>query len=269
MQLYSKIYQESNNNQWVVFLHGAGGSSSIWFRQLKTFLPHFNLLTLDLRGHGKSCNAQTPDPYTFDLVMYDIIEVLDIHHINKAHFVGISLGSLLANLLAIRYPDRVHSLVLGGSITRVNYKSRVLLAMGNLTKRLIPYMWLYKIFATVILPKRNHTESRKLFIKEAERMDQKQFIKWFALTNELPQILKKIRQTLIPQPTLFIQGKEDHMFLEDLLTAPSSQKKSVEIIPNCGHVVNIENPTLFNQIALSFLQKAANTLAVHHPKFGS
>ena len=100
-------------------------------------------------------------------------------------------------------------------------------------------------------------------------MDQKQFIKWFALTNDLPKILKKVSQTLIPQPTLFIQGKEDHMFLKDLLAAPNSQQKTVEIIANCGHVVNIEKPALFNRLALSFLKKAADTLIVQAAQFGT
>lgn len=261
MQLFSKVYQQAASDQWVVFLHGAGGSSGIWFRQLKDFLPHFNLLTLDLRGHGKSLNVRNDRPYDFNLIIDDIIKVLDSHQIKKAHFVGISLGSLLGNLVAIKFPERVHSLVLGGAISRINYKARVLLSIGNYLKKVMPYMWLYQIFAAVILPKRNHAESRVLFIKEAQKMDQKQFIKWFALTVELPQVLRKVRNTPIHQPTLFIQGKEDHMFLRDLLEAPNSQQKIIEVIPNCGHVVNIEKPELFNVLAVGFIRKVISQSA--------
>ena len=48
------IYENSNSKQWVTFVHGAGGSSSIWFKQIRDFQKHFNVLLLDLRGHGNS-----------------------------------------------------------------------------------------------------------------------------------------------------------------------------------------------------------------------
>jgi pimeloyl-ACP methyl ester carboxylesterase len=51
-QLYP--IKNSSNTQWVTFVHGAGGSSSIWFKQIRDFQKHYNVLLLDLRGHGKS-----------------------------------------------------------------------------------------------------------------------------------------------------------------------------------------------------------------------
>ena len=54
--LYYKKYELSPEKDWVVFVHGAGGSSSIWYRQIRAFRQHFNVLLLDLRGHGNSKN---------------------------------------------------------------------------------------------------------------------------------------------------------------------------------------------------------------------
>ena len=48
------IYQNESSTEWVTFVHGAGGSSSIWFKQIREFQKHFNVLLLDLRGHGQS-----------------------------------------------------------------------------------------------------------------------------------------------------------------------------------------------------------------------
>jgi pimeloyl-ACP methyl ester carboxylesterase len=48
------IYKQHDDLDWVTFIHGAGGSSSIWYKQLRDFKRHFNVLLIDLRGHGKS-----------------------------------------------------------------------------------------------------------------------------------------------------------------------------------------------------------------------
>ena len=52
--LYHKTFKHKKSETWVVFVHGAGGSNVVWFRQLREFKKHFNVLLVDLRGHGKS-----------------------------------------------------------------------------------------------------------------------------------------------------------------------------------------------------------------------
>ena len=102
--LFHKTFLHPSSNQWVVFVHGAGGSSSIWFKQVKEYKRHFNLLLIDLRGHGKS-NQLFKDlianRYTFKAVTLDILKVLDHLKIRSAHFVGMSLGTIIVrNMLS-------------------------------------------------------------------------------------------------------------------------------------------------------------------------
>ena len=52
--LHYSTYTNSKSKPWVTFVHGAGGSSSIWFKQIREFSKHFNVLMVDLRGHGKT-----------------------------------------------------------------------------------------------------------------------------------------------------------------------------------------------------------------------
>ncbi|WP_144277153.1 alpha/beta fold hydrolase, partial [Chlorobium sp. KB01] len=95
--LHYKTYElDDPEAPWVVFVHGAGGSSSIWFLQIKEFIRHFNVLLVDLRGHGKSKGMalhKEDRHYDFEDITRDIIEVLDSLNIRKAHFIGISLGT--------------------------------------------------------------------------------------------------------------------------------------------------------------------------------
>ena len=82
-------YRHNTADTWVTFVHGAGGSSSVWFKQLRAFKQHFNVLLLDLRGHGESkpdFDDTIIDAYTFNSLTNDIIEVIDYERIEKSHF---------------------------------------------------------------------------------------------------------------------------------------------------------------------------------------
>lgn len=253
------IYRNKESQQWVTFIHGAGGSSTIWFKQIKAFSRFFNLLLIDLRGHGKSKHHMldlTNSIYTFDAIAADIIEVLDHEKIKSSHFMGISLGTILIRTIAEKSPERVNSMIMGGAILKFNFKSRLLMRFGNATKSILPYMWLYKILAFIIMPKRNHKESRLLFIREAKKLYQKEFIRWFKLTSEVIPLLKVFRQKQIKVPTLYVMGEQDYMFLPAVRkVVEQHQRSQLQVIPNCGHVVNVEHPQQFNQLCLHFLQR--------------
>ena len=253
------IYRNKQSQQWVTFIHGAGGSSTIWFKQIKAFSRFFNLLLIDLRGHGKSKHHMldlTNSIYTFDAIAADIMEVLDHEKIKSSHFMGISLGTILIRTIAEKSPERVNSMIMGGAILKFNFKSRLLMRFGNATKSILPYMWLYKILAFIIMPKRNHKESRLLFIREAKKLYQKEFIRWFKLTSEVIPLLKVFRQKQIKVPTLYVMGEQDYMFLPAVRkVVEQHQRSQLQVIPNCGHVVNVEHPQQFNQLCLRFLQR--------------
>lgn len=257
--LYYKTYRHPSSKEWIVLIHGAGGSSSIWFKQVREFKKEFNLLLIDLRGHGKSAGSLRniwKERYTFEAVTKDIIEVLEHLKIPPAHLMGVSLGTILARQLAEMEPQRVKSLVLAGAVTRLNFTSRLLVVLGNTFKSIIPYMWLYKLFAWIIMPRRHHAESRNLFIREAKRLCQKEFIRWFKLTKDINPILKCFKERDLAIPTLYIMGEEDLMFLESVKKIVKEHKLSIlNIVKACGHVVNVEQPETFNELSLQFLKE--------------
>lgn len=243
---------------WVVFLHGAGGSSTIWYKQIRAFKESHHVLLIDLRGHGLSKIPWNPNElkrYSFDLLAKDVVEVLDEVKVQQAHFVGISLGCILIRQLAEQYPGRVSSMILGGAILKMNIRSRLLMWLGNISKNVLPYMLLYRFFAWIILPRKNHKESRILFIREAKKVQQKEFLRWYKLTANLTGVLKLFRSKDLGIPTLYLMGEEDHLFLaavqDTVARHPSAQ---LVVFAQCGHVVNVQQPDRFNQESLAFLQ---------------
>lgn len=248
-----------DSTTWVTFVHGAGGSSAIWYKQVREFKEHFNILLLDLRGHGKSkpgLKDAFDDKYTFDYITEDIVEVIDHLKIKKSHFIGISLGTVLIRNLAEKHPNRVASMVMGGAIIRLDLRFRILVAFGSVFKSLVPYIWLYRLFTFAIMPDRNHKESRLLFVREAKRMYQKEFIRWYKMGSQISPLLRMFNAADIKIPTLYVMGGEDYLFL-------SSVKKMVQkhttssllTIEHCGHVVNVEQPRLFNNFVIGYVNE--------------
>ena len=137
---------------------------------------------------------------------------------------------------------------------KMNVKGQVLMRFGNLFKSVLPYMVLYKFFAFIIMPKRNHKKSRDIFVNEAKKLEQKEFKKWFALVAEVNPLLRFFRLNEIKTPTLYIMGEQDYMFLPSIRKIVEKHASAtLEVIPDCGHVVNIEQPSVFNQKVIQFL----------------
>ena len=257
LKTYKYINKNNSKVDWVVFVHGAGGSSSIWYKQIRYFRQYFNVLLMDLRGHGNSqfkIKDSLVDKYTFDMISQDIVEVLDKHKIPKAHFVGISLGTILIRNIAEAHPERVKSMILGGAIMKMDFRSRFLMRLGNITKSMVPYILLYKLFSFIIMPRKNHKKSRLLFVNEAKKLCQKEFIRWFRLTADINPLLKLFRQKQINIPSFYIMGEQDHLFLPTIKKITEAHKTArLSIIKNCGHVVNVEQATVFNERAKDFI----------------
>lgn len=257
--IYHKQYLLHTDAPWVIFIHGAGGSSSIWYQQIRTFRQSFNLLLVDLRGHGKSAQIirkYITEKYTFEDISEDIIEVMDHLKIKSANFVGMSLGTILIRTLAEKHPHRISTMVLGGAITRLNIQSQVLVSLGNAVKKFIPFMWLYKLLAFVIMPKKRHKKSRLLFIRDAKKIYKKEIQRWYKLLNDLNPVLRYFDEKKVDIPTLYLMGDEDYMFLGPVEKIVKEHRSAtLQIVTNSGHVCNVDQPEKFNHYAIGFISK--------------
>lgn len=257
MPLYHKKFINPASKEWVVFIHGAGGSSSIWFRQIRHFKRFFNVLLVDLRGHGNSADVDLgPIDYSFENISKEVIEVLDHLNIEKAHFVGISLGTILIQTIADLEPNRVKSMILGGAILRLDFRSQFLVGMGNVFKKVVPYMWLYRLFAWVIMPRRRHRKSRLMFVNDAKKLCQSEFLRWYSLTFKVNSLVRYLKQNDNGIPTIYLMGSEDHMFLPPVRAVVEKEKNALlSIIKDSGHVCNVDQAKIFNELATAFIQK--------------
>ncbi len=254
--LYHKIFKHKTSGAWVVFVHGAGGSNVVWYRQLRDFKKHFNVLLVDLRGHGKSkVHYSQEELYGFEEIALDVVKTMDHHRIEKAHFVGISLGCIVIRNIDKLAPGRAASIILGGAVVQFNKKINVLVTMAKLLNSILPYMWLYKLNAWILIPSKKHTQSRKLFIQEAMRLGDKEFRKWLCMSDEIRHSLKEFIVKEASAPVLYLMGERDHMFLpmvSDLVKKHFNSR--LEVISDSGHVCNLDQPDVFNQRSIQFIK---------------
>lgn len=254
--LYYKIYGNEENEP-VILIHGIGGNHRIFYKQLKEYSKYFQVIAIDLLGHGKSPGIDRNKKPTFEENVDKVVELMDHLQIEKAHFVGVSLGSIIIHQLLKSNSERVKSATFAGGITTVNIVPKTILLLGFAIRKNIPYMWLYTFFAHILMPKKNHEQSRIVFIKEAKTLGQFHFTYWLKILRYCDQIYNQIEENIVPK--LYISGSEDHMFYHTLKKDIQKDAYStISVIENCGHVCNIERSDIFNEQSINFIQKHSN-----------
>ena len=113
-------FQEQGAGPTIVLVHGSGLSRAIWrgLGYTKALQERFHVVTLDLRGHGRSDKPQHEDAYSMDLLVGDVVAVLDAAGAQAAHYVGYSAGSRVGFSLLASSPDRVKTFTAAGGTYR-------------------------------------------------------------------------------------------------------------------------------------------------------
>jgi pimeloyl-ACP methyl ester carboxylesterase len=110
----------------VLMIQGLGMNARAWALQRGAFGRHHRCIAIDNRGTGHS--DAPPGPYDLLRMAQDAVEVLDAEDVPSAHVVGASMGGVIAQILGVVYPDRVHSLTLACTACRHHEWRRELLA---------------------------------------------------------------------------------------------------------------------------------------------
>ena len=109
-------YHVEGDGSPLVLQHGLTSDIQRWYMHgyVEDLSQNYKLVIVDARGHGKSDKPHTSDKYDGESMASDVISVLDQEEINKAHYVGYSMGGSIGFFLAKLFADRFHSLIIGG-----------------------------------------------------------------------------------------------------------------------------------------------------------
>ena len=131
-----------------------------------------------------------------------------------------------------------------------------MISLGNLLRHVVPHMTLYRLFAWIMMPRRNHRHSRGIFIREAAKMPMEEFYIWFDLTQRFDDDYPLEKHLAPKVPKLYLLGEEDHLLARRTAKyARMDERAKVHVIPRCGHLYNIDSVQEFNRMALEFLAR--------------
>ncbi len=254
--LYHKSIIHPESTQWIVFLHGAGGSIQTWNHQVIALKQHYNLLLIDLRDHGKSKNVKPAYPrYNFEIVSQDVLNVLDAMGIESAHFITLSFGSVLMQSLYKRRPNMVDKMVLIGGIFNANLGIKIFVHLARFFNLFLSYKMMYEVFSFLLMPHKDQQLARRIYKMQARTLGADEYLKWLGLYSEFFKLLRSFNRQTIDHFILVLMGENDYLFLPSARKFATLKRNiTFQLIKGAGHICNIDQPQKTNMAILSFLR---------------
>ncbi len=249
IEIYYEIHGQGDP---LLLIHGLGSSSRDWEPQLSHFSKLFKVITLDLRGHGRS--SKPPGPYTVSMFAEDTAHLLEGLDFGPVHLLGISLGGMVAFQMALDYPELIKNLVIVNSVPE--------LVPGGVGDLLAYWqrLWIIRLLGMKrmgeVLAERFFTEPGQEGIKDVfiERWSENHKPSYRAALKAAYGWSVQERLGEIDVPTLVLGAEGDYF--------PSSDKEAytalipdarLVVIKNSKHALPAEKPDEFNQVVEKFL----------------
>jgi len=240
------------HQEWILFLHAAFVDHNMFQTQIEYFQDSYNVLTLDIIGHGNSVHTKKGD--SIDKMSGWINKILDKENIDKIHIIGISLGAILAQDLANQFPQVVQSLACFGGYDINNFDEKIqkensIAQIFMMFKALFSIKWFAKSNKKISAYTKQAQED---FYEMNMKFPKKSFM-YLASLNTMINIRKTIPRNY---PLLIGCGQHD---IPMELTAIEMWKKNepecqVIIFEGAGHCINMDVPQQFNKILKIFLK---------------
>ncbi len=255
----ANIYYELHGSGPVILMvAGMSSDSKSWQFILDRMMRQYRLIVFDNRGCGRT--ETDGKPFSLKDLAKDAIELLDFLDLEKVHVLGHSMGGMIAQEMALMFPERIDKLVLASSSQQLSRKARGIL--NELYNKWLNGYDMAEWFRIMF---------QWLFTKEA--LSNKKFIDAaiiFTLAYPYPQTLQGFKGQVdaissfdassrihnITHNTLIMSGVEDILIpSEESQTLESiSGPTTFKLIENAAHSIHAEQPGAFSQAVREFLQ---------------
>lgn len=244
-------YDVVGNGPDIVLIHANPFDRRLWRFQVEDFSDRFRMIGLDLRGYGAS---DKPDvPFTFDDMAADVCAVCAAAQVDRAIFMGASLGSSLALRIALDDPDRVSKLVLVGGNAGVAASGKARIAGYETEGIAYRDSHIHDLVAPGFAETRRGKILLDVFLRDSADLNSTTIANVFRamegrdMTDRVPGL---------QAPTLVVNGEHDLSLAGGRRTADLAPDARHVVLPDTGHVCNYEDPDAFNDVLREFLDGA-------------
>ena len=246
----------------IILLHGFTGDCSTWNQLVNVLVDSFQVISIDLTGHGMTDSPADISRYEMKSVAHDVITILDKIGIEQTHVLGYSMGGRLALSMAVLYPERIKSLVLESAspgLKTLEERDKRIQQDELLAKRInekgikefVDYWEQIPLFLSQKnLPELSHKAIRIQRLAN-NPLGLANSLKGMG-TGKQPSWWKSLHRLEIP--VLLLCGEQDEKFCQIAL-------EMQDLIPNAklvtfkgvGHAIHVEDPVKFGTMIVEFL----------------
>ena len=243
----------TGSGSWVTLSHSLACDLSMWDEQAALLSARYTVLRFDSRGHGKS--GVPPGPYTLEQMADDVIALLDALGVARTHFVGLSMGGMIGQHLALKAPQRVASLVLADTTSRLPpevlplWQERIRIVSEQGMEAMVEptlQRWFTELF------RESHPQVMARIGALIRATPAAGFI---GCCHAVPQIDVNAHLRGLKLPTLILVGDQDGgtppSMAQEMHAAIAGSE--FEVIAGASHLSNIEQADRFNALLLDFL----------------
>jgi 3-oxoadipate enol-lactonase len=246
----AKLYYDVRGEGFpIIFTHGASWNHLQWKKQVEFFKDKFKVITWDVRGHGYST---LPDgPVNSEDFSSDLIALMDHLKLDKAILCGLSMGGHISLQTAIRYPERVKSLILIGTpcSNTLNLYEKVFVPINRFSSKIISMQLSAKLQAKMLS---QFSRENYDYIISAFSMISKD--NWIRVWDAVTRMESKHNLHQVKCPTLLLIGDHDTLtrrhqpYIHDRI-----HNSTLRTINNAHHGTNLDNPRAVNEEIMNFI----------------
>ena len=259
-------YEDEGKGDPILFIHGFSGNLQSWDEQVPVLTDKYRVVRYDCRGHGGSESPDDPAEYSQKILVDEALGLMDTLGLQKVNVCGLSMGGNVSLNLAIRHPDRVNAAIIAstgaGSDANDGFIEGFKILADMLDKSDL------ESFTEVLMASplsANFLKLRPDLIELTEKRAMSSNPKGLAKTIRGVQMKRNSIFALEDQlknlsvPVLVLVGELDLPCLEpaNFMKQHIPHSKLV-VMPETGHIVNLERPEAFNREITAFLKNGVN-----------
>ncbi|WP_029352042.1 alpha/beta fold hydrolase [Bosea sp. 117] len=241
---------------WIVLSNSLAADHTMWDDQIAMLTARRRVLRYDTRGHGKS--GAPPGPYDFDMLVGDVVALMDHFGIERADYLGLSLGGMTGLGLGLAHPDRVGRLVCADARADApapfvaGWDQRIAAVEANGTQAVVAGT-LERWFTPA-----THRDRPEIVARTAAMIRGTSPVGYIGCGEALKRLDYLRRLPDLAAETLYLVGAEDLAAPAEAMRAmaEATPKARFGVLPGCAHIANMEDAAGFNARVATFLDGA-------------